>query len=30
VPGICLAAVSAIIWGAPLLAVGYRTAVREQ
>ena len=30
VPGICLAAVSAIIWGAPLLAVGYRAAVREQ
>jgi MFS transporter, DHA1 family, multidrug resistance protein len=29
VPGICLAAVSAIIWGAPLLAVGYRAAVRE-
>ena len=30
VPGVCLVAVSAIIWGAPLLAVGYRTAVREQ
>jgi DHA1 family multidrug resistance protein-like MFS transporter len=29
VPGLCLAAVSAIIWAAPLLAVGYRTAVRE-
>jgi DHA1 family multidrug resistance protein-like MFS transporter len=29
VPGLCLAAVSAIIWGAPLLAVGYRTVVRE-
>jgi MFS transporter, DHA1 family, multidrug resistance protein len=29
VPGLCLAAVSAIIWGAPLLAVGYRAAVRE-
>ena len=29
VPGLCLAAVSAIIWGAPLLAVGYRTALRE-
>ena len=29
IPGLCLAAVSAIIWGAPLLAVGYRTALRE-
>jgi MFS transporter, DHA1 family, multidrug resistance protein len=29
VPGLCLAAVSAIIWGAPLLAVGYRTALRD-
>jgi DHA1 family multidrug resistance protein-like MFS transporter len=29
VPGICLLAVSAIIWGAPLLAVGYRTALRD-
>jgi MFS transporter, DHA1 family, multidrug resistance protein len=29
VPGLCLAAVSAIIWGAPLIAVGYRAAVRE-
>jgi MFS transporter, DHA1 family, multidrug resistance protein len=28
VPGVCLVAVSAIIWGAPLLAVGYRTAIR--
>ena len=28
VPGICLVAVSAILWGAPLLAVGYRAAVR--
>ena len=29
VPGLCLAAVSVIIWGAPLLAVGYRTALRD-
>ena len=29
VPGICLIAVSAIIWGAPLLAVGYRAAIRD-
>jgi MFS transporter, DHA1 family, multidrug resistance protein len=29
VPGICLIAVSTIIWGAPLLAVGYRTALRD-
>ena len=29
IPGLCLAAVSAIIWGAPLLAVGYRTALRQ-
>ena len=29
VPGICLVAVSAIIWVAPLLAVGYRTAMRD-
>ena len=29
VPGFCLAAVSAIIWAAPLLVVGYRTALRE-
>ena len=29
VPGICLIAVSAIIWGAPLLAVGYRSALRD-
>ena len=29
VPGVCLIAVSAIIWGAPLLAVGYRTALRD-
>ena len=29
VPGLCLAAVSAIIWAAPLIAVGYRTAVRD-
>ncbi len=29
VPGICLVAVSAIIWGAPLLAVGYRAALRD-
>jgi DHA1 family multidrug resistance protein-like MFS transporter len=29
VPGLCLAAVSAVIWGAPLLAVGYRTALRD-
>jgi MFS transporter, DHA1 family, multidrug resistance protein len=29
VPGICLVAVSVILWGAPLLAVGYRIAVRD-
>jgi DHA1 family multidrug resistance protein-like MFS transporter len=29
IPGICLVAVSAIIWVAPLLALGYRTALRE-
>ena len=29
IPGICLVAVSAILWGAPLLAVGYRAAVRD-
>jgi MFS transporter, DHA1 family, multidrug resistance protein len=29
VPGICLIAVSAVIWGAPLLAVGFRTALRD-
>jgi MFS transporter, DHA1 family, multidrug resistance protein len=29
VPGVCLIAVSAIIWGAPLLAVGYRMALRD-
>jgi MFS transporter, DHA1 family, multidrug resistance protein len=29
VPGVCLVAVSAIIWGAPLIAVGYRTALRD-
>ena len=29
VPAVCLVAVSAIIWGAPLLAVGYRTALRD-
>jgi MFS transporter, DHA1 family, multidrug resistance protein len=29
VPGVCLIAVSAIIWGAPLLAVGFRTALRD-
>ena len=29
VPAICLVAISAIIWGAPLLAVGYRTALRD-
>ncbi len=29
VPGICLITVSAIIWGAPLLAVGYRSALRD-
>jgi DHA1 family multidrug resistance protein-like MFS transporter len=28
-PGVCLIVVSAIIWGAPLLAVGYRTALRD-
>ena len=29
VPGVFLVAVSAIIWSAPLLAVGYRTALRD-
>ena len=29
VPGVCLIAVSAILWGAPLLAVGYRAAIRD-
>jgi MFS transporter, DHA1 family, multidrug resistance protein len=29
VPAVCLMAVSAIIWGAPLLAVRYRTALRD-
>ena len=29
VPGVCLIAVSAVIWGAPLLAIGYRTALRD-
>ncbi|HJQ28609.1 MAG TPA: MFS transporter [Rubrobacter sp.] len=29
VPGICLVVVSVILWGAPLLAVGYRIAVRD-
>ncbi|CAN5772372.1 MFS transporter [soil metagenome] len=29
VPGVCLVAVSAILWGAPLLAGGYRTALRD-
>jgi DHA1 family multidrug resistance protein-like MFS transporter len=29
VPGVCLVAVSAVIWGAPLLAVGYRSAIRD-
>ncbi|HEY6582630.1 MAG TPA: MFS transporter [Rubrobacter sp.] len=29
VPGVCLVVVSAIIWGTPLLAVGYRTALRD-
>jgi DHA1 family multidrug resistance protein-like MFS transporter len=28
VPGVCLVVVSAILWGAPLLVVGYRTALR--
>lgn len=28
VPGVCLVLVSAILWGAPLLAVGYRIALR--
>ena len=28
-PGLCLVAISAIIWGAPLLAVGFRTALRD-
>jgi DHA1 family multidrug resistance protein-like MFS transporter len=29
VPGLCLAAVSLIIWGGSLLAVGYRAALRD-
>ena len=29
VPGVCLVAVSAILWAAPLLVVGYRTALRD-
>jgi len=29
VPGICLVVVSVILWGAPLLAIGYRIAVRD-
>jgi DHA1 family multidrug resistance protein-like MFS transporter len=29
VPGICLVAVSAMLWSAPLLAVGYRAALRD-
>jgi DHA1 family multidrug resistance protein-like MFS transporter len=29
IPGLCLAAVSAILWGAPILAVGYRAALRD-
>jgi len=29
VPGICLVVVSAVLWGAPLLAVGYRIALRQ-
>jgi len=30
VPGICLIAVSAIIWAAPVLTVGYHTALRDR
>ena len=29
VPGVCLVAVSLLLWGAPLLAVGYRMALRH-
>jgi MFS transporter, DHA1 family, multidrug resistance protein len=29
VPGICLVVVSVILWGAPLLAIGYRIALRD-
>ncbi len=29
VPGVCLVLVSTILWGAPLLAVGYRIALRD-
>ncbi len=29
VPGVCLVAVSLLIWGAPLLATGYRMALRH-
>ncbi|HEX6710430.1 MAG TPA: MFS transporter [Rubrobacter sp.] len=29
VPGICLVVVSVILWGAPILAVGYRIALRD-
>ena len=29
VPGVCLVVVSVVLWGAPLLAVGYRIAVRD-
>jgi hypothetical protein len=29
VPGVCLVVVSLLLWGAPLLAVGYRMALRH-
>jgi MFS transporter, DHA1 family, multidrug resistance protein len=29
VPGVCLVVVSVILWGAPLLVVGYRAALRD-
>lgn len=29
VPGVCLVAVSLLLWAAPLLALGYRTALRQ-
>src|ERR671917_567270 len=29
VPGVCLVVVSLLLWGAPLLAVGYRMALRD-
>ncbi len=29
VPGVCLVAVSLLLWGAPLLATGYRMALRH-